>query len=70
MKRFKNHQAVLVLTFLIGSLFLLYGCGGGGSSTVAPGLTGGGTISGTAVKGPVNGGTVKAYTIENGTKGA
>ncbi len=77
MRRYKNLKTMLVLTFLIGSLTLLFGCGGGGGGTTpATGDgttpvtgTGGGMISGTAVKGPVSGGTVTAYAITNGTMG-
>ena len=72
MQRFKICQAVFIL--MIGSLFMLFGCGGGGGSTLTapganPGATGTGMISGTAVKGPVNSGTVMAYAVTNGTKG-
>ncbi len=65
MKRCENYQAVLALTILIGSLFMLFGCGGAGSA-IAPGTR---MISGTAVKGPVNGGTVTAYAVMNGASG-
>ncbi len=68
MKIFKKSQAVFVL--MIGSLFMLFGCGGGGGGSVTtPGTTGSGMISGTAVKGPVSGGTVMAYAVNNGAKG-
>ncbi len=74
MKGFRNHQAVLALTLLVGILFLVSGCGGGGSSSyVLPATnttgTGSGMISGTAVKGPVNEAAVRAYAVDNGIKG-
>ncbi len=74
MQMHKNLKVMLALTLLIGSLSLLFGCGGGGSGTTALGGPGGttganGMISGTAVKGPVGGGTVTAYAITNGTMG-
>ena len=68
---------LLALTLLIGSLSLLFGCGGGGggssdssgsSGTTPPANVG--TISGTAVKGPVGGATVRAYAFSNGAMGA
>jgi hypothetical protein len=70
----KNLKVMLALTLLIGSLSLLFGCGGGGSGTTTLGGPGGttganGMISGTAVKGPVGGGTVTAYAVTNGTMG-
>src|SRR5512139_941910 len=68
MRKYKNLKTMLVLTLLIGSLSLLFGCGGGGGGGTSP-ATSGGIISGTAVKGPINGGTVTAYTITNGTMG-
>ncbi len=69
MRRYKNIKTMFVLTLLIGSLSLLFGCGGGGGGTTSV-TGGGGMISGTAVKGPVNGGTVTAYAVTNGTMGA
>lgn len=60
-------KVMLSLTFLIGSLSLLFGCGGAGNSGTT---TGSGMISGSAVKGPINGGTVTAYAVTNGTMGA
>ena len=68
MRRCKNLKTMLVLSLLVGSLSLLFGCSGGGSSGTTP-AAGGGMISGTAVKGPVNGGTVTAYAVTNGTMG-
>ncbi len=71
MRRYKNLKTMLVLTLLIGSLSLLFGCGGGGSSGTTTPATGGGIISGTAVKGPVGGATVTAFAVNsNGTMGA
>jgi hypothetical protein len=73
MKRSKMSGVVLI--FMIVSLFVFSGCGGGGGGTAAlPGGTvgggaGSGVISGTAVKGPMDGATVRAYAISNGTKG-
>ncbi len=71
MQKHKKLKVMLTLTLLIGSMSLLYGCGGGGSSATTPGGTTGanGMISGTAVKGPISGGTVTAYAITNGTMG-
>jgi len=71
MRKHKKLKVMLTLTLLIGSMSLLYGCGGGGSSATTPGGTTGanGMISGTAVKGPISGGTVTAYAITNGTTG-
>ena len=71
MQKHKKIKVLLTLTLLIGSMSLLYGCGGGGSSATTPGGTTGanGMISGMAVKGPINGGTVTAYAITNGTMG-
>jgi hypothetical protein len=57
------------LFLLIGSLSLLFGCGGAGNNG-ATAATGSGMISGSAVKGPINGGTVTAYAVTNGTMGA
>ncbi len=71
----KNLRIMLALTLLIGSLTLLFGCGGGGSGSLTSptgqgGTTGtGGMIGGAAVKGPVSGATVTAYGIANGTMG-
>jgi hypothetical protein len=72
MHRYGNLKTMLVLTLLIGSLSLLFGCGGGSSSSGTTPITGSsnGMISGTAVKGPVDGGTVTAYAVTNGTMGA
>jgi hypothetical protein len=75
MQSYKNLKVMVALTFLIGSLSLLSGCGGGGSTAATPTGNGGttvtnGMISGTAVKGPISDGTVKAYAISNGTMGA
>jgi hypothetical protein len=71
MRKHKKLKIMLTLTLLIGSMSLLYGCGGGGSSaTISGGTTGAnGMVSGTAVKGPISGGTVIAYAITNGTMG-
>jgi hypothetical protein len=71
MRKHKKLKVMLTLTLLIGSMSLLYGCGGGGSSATTPGGTTGanGMVSGTAVKGPISGGTVTAYAITNGTMG-
>ncbi len=73
MRKHNNRTVMLALTLLIGSMSLLFGCGGGGSSATTPGGHGGvgtnGMISGTAVKGPISGGTVTAYAITNGTMG-
>ena len=69
MRRYGNLKTMLALTLMVGSLSLIFGCGGGGSNGAAS-ATGGGMISGTAVKGPVNGGTVTAYAVSNGTMGA
>lgn len=66
MRKFK---VMLALTFLVGSLSLLFGCGGAGNNGTPSG-TGSGMISGSAVKGPINGGTVTAYAVTNGTMGA
>ena len=66
MRKFK---VMLALTFLIGSLSLLFGCGGAGNNGTPSG-TGSGMISGSAIKGPINGGTVTAYAVTNGTMGA
>ena len=73
MRGLKNLKSIMALTLLIGSLSLLFGCGGSSSST-APAVNGGttganGMISGTAVKGPVDGGTVTAYAVSNGAMG-
>ncbi|MGC1453565.1 MAG: hypothetical protein WA946_00035 [Nitrospirota bacterium] len=73
MRRLKNLKSIMALTLLIGSLSLLFGCGGSSSST-APAVNGGttganGMVSGTAVKGPVDGGTVTAYAVSNGAMG-
>lgn len=75
MRKHKRFKVMFVLTLLIGSLSLLFGCGGGsGSGVTNPVGNGGSTgtngmISGTAVKGPISGGTVTAYAITNGTMG-
>jgi hypothetical protein len=71
MRKHKKLKTMLTLTLFIGSMSLLYGCGGGGGSATIPGgSTGGnGMISGTAVKGPINGGTVTAYAVTSGTIG-
>ncbi len=71
MQKHKKLKVMLTLTLLIGSLSLLFGCGGGGSSATTPGGTTGanGMINGTAVKGPISGGTVTAFAITNGTMG-
>jgi hypothetical protein len=75
MQKHKKLKIMFALTLLIGSLSLLFGCGGGGGSSattpVGPGGTNGanGMISGTAVKGPISGGNVTAYAITNGTMG-
>ncbi len=68
MQRYKK-LVMLALTFLIGSLSLLNGCGGGGGGTT-PAATNSGIISGTAVKGPVADATVTAYGITNGVMGS
>jgi hypothetical protein len=68
MQKRKKLTIMLALSLLIGSLSLLFGCGGGGSSGTTS-AAGGGMISGIAVKGPVNGGTVTAYAVINGTMG-
>jgi hypothetical protein len=73
MRKFKNLKAILALTLIIGSLSLLFGCGGSSSSTT-PAVNGGttganGMIGGTAVKGPISGGTVTAYAVSNGVMG-
>lgn len=74
MRRYRNLKTMFVLSLLIGSLSLLFGCGGGGSTATTPagtsGVNGSGMIGGTAVKGPVGGGTVTAYAVTNGTMGA
>jgi hypothetical protein len=66
----RNLHVILALTLLIGSMSLLSGCGGGGSSDngTTP-ATSNGTISGAAIKGPVSGATVTAYGITNGAMG-
>jgi hypothetical protein len=73
MRKHKNPRVMLALTFLIGSLSLLFSCGGGSSATTPAGQGGttgsNGMISGTAIKGPISGGTVTAYAITNGTMG-
>ncbi len=78
MRKHKKLRVMLALTLLIGSLSLLFGCGGAGSSSLTtPGGNSGttgtngtnGMISGTAVKGPISGGTVTAFAITNGTMG-
>ncbi|MHB8845823.1 MAG: hypothetical protein ACYC7L_13870 [Nitrospirota bacterium] len=64
-------KVMLTLTFVIGSLPLLSGCGGGGTTPGATGGTGAnGMIGGTVVKGPVSGGTVTAFSVANGTMSA
>jgi len=70
-KRNRNLRVILALTVLIGSMSMLFGCGGGGSSDngTTP-ATSNGTISGAAIKGPVSGATVTAYGITNGVMGA
>ena len=68
MHRYRNLKTMMVLGLLIGSLSILFGCGGGGSGTTP--TTGSGMINGTVVKGPVAGATVKAYGITNGVMGA
>ena len=71
MHSLKSLKTILALTFLVGSLSLLFGCGTSNSNTT-PAInsgTNGGMISGTAVKGPINGGTVTAYAVSNGTMG-
>lgn len=72
MRMYVKLKVMLALTLLIGSLSLLVGCSGGGSSSIAtPAGTGAnGMISGAAVKGPISGGTVTAFAITNGTMGA
>ncbi len=70
MKGIRNVRVFVALTLLIGSMTILFGCGGsggGGTSPAALGATG--TISGMAVKGPVGGATVTAYGITNGVIG-
>ncbi len=83
MRKHKKLKVMLALTFVIGSMSILFGCGGGGSnnsittpggSITTPGGNSGATgangmISGTAVKGPISGGTVTAFAITNGTMG-
>ncbi len=69
MRKHEKFKVMLALTFLIGSLSLLFGCGGAGNNGTPSG-TGSGMISGSAVKGPINGGTVTAYAVTNGTMGA
>ncbi len=79
----KKLKTIMALTLLIGSLSLLFGCGGGsgsstgittngtGTSTGSNGIGGmNGMVSGNAVKGPVNGATVTAYAVSNGTMGS
>ncbi len=73
----RNFKIMLALTLLIGSLSLLFGCGGSGGGTGAttqggPSRTTGmnGMIGGTAVKGPVGGATVTAYSLSNGMMSA
>ena len=67
MRKHEKLKVMLALTLLLGSLSLLFGCGGVGNSGTT---TGSGMISGSAVKGPINGGTVTAYAVTNGTMGA
>ncbi len=69
MKRFIKRDWLYMLAILTASLFMLFGCGGGGGSSIVPGTTGSSTISGTAVKGPVDSGTVKAYAVASGARG-
>ncbi len=71
MRMHTKFGVTLALTLLIGSMSILFGCGGGGSSATTPaGTTGAhGMFSGTAVKGPISGATVTAYSITNGTMG-
>jgi hypothetical protein len=74
MQKQQKLKVMLALTLLIGSMSILFGCGGGGSSVTTPegpgGTTGAnGMISGTAVKGPISGGTVTAFAVANGTMG-
>jgi hypothetical protein len=66
----KNLKVMLALTLFIGSLSLVFCCGGGGGTAATPGMQGStGMISGAAVKGPVSGATVTAYGITNGMMG-
>ncbi len=62
----KRRKTGIAISLLIGSLFLLFGCGGGGNGTT-PFVTAG-TISGAAIKGPVNNGAVTAFAVNNGIK--
>lgn len=70
MKKSKSLWPMLVFTLAIGSLLLLFGCGGGSGSGDGAVSSVDGVITGTAVKGPVNGATVTAYAINNGLMGA
>ncbi len=67
MKKTKNARIFLALTLLIGSMAMLFACGGGGGGTTP---VSNGMISGTAVKGPVENATVTAFAISNGIMGA
>jgi hypothetical protein len=68
MQMYKKLTIMMALILFVGSLSLLSGCGGGGSSATTPAGTNG-MISGTAVKGPVAGATVTAYGITNDVMG-
>ncbi len=80
MKEKNSLHVILVLTVLIGSTALLFGCGGGsgsgttlaanGTSSSPNGPSSSSMISGMAVKGPVGGATVTAYGLSNGMMGA
>ena len=63
----KRRSTGIAISLFIGSLFLLFGCGGDGDGTTTPQVTAR-TISGTAIKGPVNNGTVSAFAVNNGIK--
>ena len=74
MWKHKKLKVMLAFTLLVGSMSILFGCGGGGSSVTTPvnhsGTTGtNGMISGTAVKGPINGGTVTVFAVTDGSMG-
>jgi hypothetical protein len=71
MRLYTKLRATLALTLLIGSMSILFGCGGGGSTSTTPAGTTGthGMISGTAVKGPISGATASAYAVINGNMG-
>jgi hypothetical protein len=65
-KFFASRRPVETLA-LLGSLLLLFGCGGA-NTTTSPAI-GNGSMSGTAVYGPMNNAVLKAFAISNGVAG-